>query len=83
MEQIVYLYTIMDTVAEKAGPVMEAISDAVACREFLDLMKRSPYPQDYELIRVGFIEKEQLTLSNEFCKLMNGKGESFKTKEGK
>lgn len=51
------LYVVYDKMAESYSPVFQETNDRTAKRSFLQQVKQSPYPADYELIRVGWIEK--------------------------
>lgn len=50
------LYVVVDNVAESYSPVFQEINDRTAKRSFLQQIKQSPYPGDYSLQRVGWIE---------------------------
>lgn len=47
------VYVIYDTVAEKAGPLLEAPNDQVALRHFMQVLKSAYTPGDYQLWCVG------------------------------
>ena len=50
-----YLYVIYDTVAEEAGPVFDAKSDAVAVRACRQTLGQVSSVSEYQLICVGYI----------------------------
>lgn len=56
MTRITELYVVQDTLANDCGPVFEAASEAVAVRSYRAMMAKSPYPADFRLIRVGYLE---------------------------
>ena len=49
------LYVIYDTVAEEAGPIFDAKSDAVAVRACRQTLGQVSTISDYQLICVGYI----------------------------
>lgn len=55
------LYTVYDTLAEKYGPIFEAVNNAVALRQFINLKNGLPEVsrRDYQLMLVGFIERDK------------------------
>ena len=59
MEMKMNLYVIRDLVADECGPVFEANNDAVAVRNFKNLLQKDGvYPEDYELLLVGNINRK-------------------------
>ena len=59
------VYTIFDKVAQESGPLFECKNDAVAQRNFKDLIKRENLPpKDYILYLIGRFEHETMTM---FC----------------
>lgn len=54
------LYVVYDKVAESYSPVFQETNDRTAKRSFLQQIKQSPYPGDYELDRVGWISETVL-----------------------
>lgn len=50
------IYTITDTVAEMDSPVFQQANDVLARREFSAFLKKVPYPADYTLKRLGWVE---------------------------
>ena len=59
------LYTVYDVVAEECGPIFEAKNDAIARRQFDNMLQsqRVAYPKDYELHCIGFFDREKIKLS--------------------
>lgn len=53
------VFTIYDSLAEKAGPLFEAESDLVAIREYRNVMRQVSVHNrsDYRLIEVGFFDR--------------------------
>lgn len=47
------IYSIYDKGAEEFGPVFSASNDVVAERNFKDIIKTSPYLEEFELYRLG------------------------------
>lgn len=69
-----YIYAIYDNVAEEYGPLFESKSDAVALRQFHQLLKESPNKEDYDLYCFGRFEREkaQMLIEEKFL-VMSGK----------
>lgn len=57
------LYTIRDKVAEESGPIFQAKNDAIASRQFQQVISKSESPRDYVLIRIGEFETERTLLT--------------------
>jgi len=55
MDTQLRLYTILDTTAEKFGPLYESVNDMTAARNFSQIMKRvqPEFRSEYELYFVG------------------------------
>lgn len=53
---IMNLYAIMDTAAEELGPPFQAKNDATARRQYQELQKKSPFPEDFLLVYLGKYE---------------------------
>lgn len=47
------LYIIIDKVAEKSGPVFEAINHGVACRSIQNMPAVSDHPEEFAIIHAG------------------------------
>lgn len=49
------LYTVYDSVAEEAGPIFQAVNDAVAMRNYNNMLASTPHinPAEYKLLCVG------------------------------
>lgn len=61
------LYVIQDTVANDTAPAITMHrAEAAAVREFSELLTQHPmmskHPQDFQLVRVGFMEDESLKI---------------------
>ena len=52
------VYSIYDEAANEYGPVFTAKNDAVAKRQFLQLVKSVEYPAEYGLFKVGDFDSE-------------------------
>lgn len=55
--EIMELYTVFDLLADTCGPVFEARNQAVAERQFKRLLTESFQPEDFLLVRVGYVER--------------------------
>ena len=64
---ITNIYTIRDKVAEEVGPLFQAKNDAVAIRQFKQLIKDSENPEEYELLCLGDFNDQTIEL--ETCKV--------------
>lgn len=53
------LYVIRDNVADTFGPLYEAKNDAVAIRQFKNLLERQVNKEDFELYKVGKYDNEK------------------------
>ncbi|QCS36927.1 nonstructural protein [Tortoise microvirus 27] len=68
---ITYLYTIYDVVADHYLPVFECRLDVVAQREFRTTMQKSYEqnmvfdPEDFRLFRIGWIDRSEGLVLNE------------------
>lgn len=58
------LYVIRDMVAEEVGPIFEAKNDAVAHRNFADLLKTAIAPCDFMLYRIATFDRDDMQLSD-------------------
>lgn len=49
------LYTVYDSVAEEAGPIFQAVNDAVALRNYNNMMASTPHvnKDEYKLLCIG------------------------------
>ncbi len=58
------LYTVYDKLAVEAGPIYEAKNDAVAVRAYKNLLGQNKVtnPDEYQLVKVGVMNKTDLTL---------------------
>lgn len=54
---IMQIYTIIDLLADSSGPLFEAKNDAVAYRSYLQTISKAYNPSDYQLVRVGYVER--------------------------
>lgn len=52
------LYVIYDRAAEESGPIYEAKNDAIALRNFSQVVDGKPFSEDQELLCVGEIDHE-------------------------
>lgn len=51
--EVQQLYVVYDSIAQLHGPIFEAVNDAVAIRNFKQMMAKSPCPEDYSLFCIG------------------------------
>lgn len=58
MSKVRELYVIKDLVADEFGPVYEATNRAVALRQFRQAIAKSPYPDDFELYCIGYVDED-------------------------
>lgn len=47
------VYTVRDTVAQESGPIFTAKNDAIAFRQFSNILKETTTPKDFQLIYLG------------------------------
>lgn len=66
---IINMYTIFDKVAQEAGPVFQAVNDAVAVRSCRSALKGVFDINDYVLYNIGTFDTENLRLEGD--NLMN------------
>lgn len=52
------IYTIYDEAADEFGPVFTAKNDAVAKRQFQQILKGVEYPAEFGLFKVGDFDSE-------------------------
>lgn len=65
------LYVIKDKVADDVGPVFSAKNDGVAKRHYNDSISQVKYPDDYQLIRVGYFDTKYLDVVPELYILID------------
>ena len=68
---ITNIYTIRDKVAEEVGPLFQAKNDAVAIRQFKQLIKDSENPEEYELLFLGDFNDQTIELETVKVKVIN------------
>ena len=68
---ITNIYTIRDKVAEEVGPLFQAKNDAVAIRQFKQLIKDSENPEEYELLCLGDFNDQTIELETSKVKVIN------------
>ena len=68
---ITNIYTIRDKVAEEVGPLFQAKNDAVAIRQFKQLIKDSENPEEYELLCLGDFNDQTIELESGKVKVIN------------
>ena len=68
---ITNIYTIRDKVAEEVGPLFQAKNDAVAIRQFKQLIKDSENPEEYELLCLGDFNDQTIELETGKVKVIN------------
>ena len=68
---ITNIYTIRDKVAEEVGPLFQAKNDAVAIRQFKQLVKDSENPEEYELLCLGDFNDQTIELETGKVKVIN------------
>lgn len=68
---ITRIYTIRDKVAEEVGPLFQAKNDAVAIRQFKQLVKDSENPEEYELLCLGDFNDQTIELETGKVKVIN------------
>lgn len=56
------LYTVFDCAANEGGPLFQAVNDAVACRQYRQLLKEVNEPESYKLYRVGNYDSDDMEL---------------------
>lgn len=61
------VYTIFDEAADEYGPVFTAKNDAVAQRQFNQLMKTVEYPGEFYLYKVGEFDSENYETPLSVC----------------
>lgn len=59
---IKFIYSIKDIPAEEWGPIFEANNHAVAKRAMEATINRTQFPEDFELVCVGQMEKGNLVI---------------------
>lgn len=52
------MYTIKDSAANEYGPLITAKNDAVAIRQFKNLMKNTDFPEDFSIFKIGEFNEE-------------------------
>lgn len=67
------LYVVRDVVAEMYGPIMEAVNDDVAKRQFTQLLKQVFEKNDYVLVKIGNFDESNLKLVEDHEVIMDGK----------
>ena len=68
---ITNIYTIRDKVAEEVGPLFQAKNDAVAIRQFKQLIKDFENPEEYELLCLGDFNDQTIELETGKVKVIN------------
>lgn len=66
MKSVQLLYVVYDTAADDYSPVYQAPNDKVARRQFVDLISKTPYPDEYQLMCIGSVNFD------EHCELSPG-----------
>jgi len=58
------VYTVFDCAANGSGPLFQAVNDAVACRQYRQLLKAESItePDSYKLYRVGNYDSDDMEL---------------------
>lgn len=56
---ITNLYCIRDVAAEDSGPIFHAKNNAVAVRNYQQMMKDTPYSGDYKLLLLGSYDSDR------------------------
>lgn len=64
------IYTVFDKAAEEAGPLFVAVNDAVASRQYRQLLKDTPEPSEYELYCVGTYLSDEMAIEYKGAKLV-------------
>jgi len=73
---VVQLYTIYDKLAEEHASMFEAVNDAVAKRQFNNLMKKQDInPDDYDLVLLGNYNRRNAMIANLIPKIINTREE--------
>lgn len=57
------LYTVLDQIAEEAGPVFVAKNSGVALRNFSAMIKDMAMPSDYSLFHVGEYDSDSMEVT--------------------
>lgn len=60
------IYVIYDKMADDNGPVFQAVNDAVAIREFSQLLENTKYPEDFELLCVAEIDDKGIVTDSKY-----------------
>jgi len=55
------IYVIEDMICEKVGPVFQVENEIVARRWFKTFLDKQEFPNDFTLIRVGYLQGKELT----------------------
>lgn len=55
MDNTFILYTVLDTKANRFGPIFEAVNDAVAARQYMKVIDKIDvrFHNEYELYKIG------------------------------
>lgn len=64
------LYVVRDIIADDIGPVFQAKNDGVAVRSFRGLLKDVVNIDEYELIRIGHLERDTMKLFSDVSKVL-------------
>lgn len=56
------MYTLLDSVAEDAGPVFLAVNDGVAIRNVRQMLREAGSPEDYRLFYLGDYSSEDMLI---------------------
>lgn len=56
----VELFTIYDKVARESGPIYQAKSEDVAARQMISLLKKTDWPDDYVLYKLGRFDTHEM-----------------------
>lgn len=67
--RLVCLYTLYDEIAEDAGPIFEAVNDAVAVRNVQNMMLKNQFIKisDFSLFRVAQVNKKSMEFEIIMC----------------
>lgn len=78
---ITNLYTVYDILAEKYGPVFESVNDAVATRQFRNMLKDMPdiSKEDFQLVKLGYFDRQESKIvpDDEIKILMTKEGNEY------
>lgn len=70
---VLNLYCLYDRLQGDFGDPVSRKNDETACRTHLSELKKSPYPSDFSLYRIGTMDHETGEIQSNLVELMRGK----------